>query len=57
MLRDAELVFATEKEAGTRLLASGCRATGVAYALLGRPQEAITVLREDPHVGELGLVA
>jgi LuxR family transcriptional regulator, maltose regulon positive regulatory protein len=46
MLRDAELVYASEKQAGTRWLASGCRALGVAYVLLGRPQDAITVLRE-----------
>jgi LuxR family maltose regulon positive regulatory protein len=46
MLRDAELVYASEKQAGTRWLASGCRAMGMAYVLLGRPQEAITVLRE-----------
>jgi LuxR family transcriptional regulator, maltose regulon positive regulatory protein len=46
MLRDAELVYASEKQAGTRWLASGCRAMGVAYVLLGRPREAISVLRE-----------
>ena len=46
MLRDAEFVYASEKKAGTRWLVSGCRAMGVAYVLLGRPQEAITVLRE-----------
>ena len=46
MLRDAELVYTREKKAGTRWLLSGCRAMGVAYVLLGRPQEAITVLRE-----------
>ena len=46
MLRDAELVYASEKKAGTRWLLSGYRAMGVAYVLLGRPQEAITVLRE-----------
>ncbi len=46
MLRDAELVYASEKKAGTRWLVSACRAMGVAYVLLGRPQEAITVLRE-----------
>ena len=45
MLRDGELVYASEK-AGTRSFLSGCRAMGVAYVLLGRPQEAITVLRE-----------
>jgi len=46
MLRDAELVYASEKQADTRWLASACRAMGVAQVLLGRPQEAITVLRE-----------
>jgi LuxR family maltose regulon positive regulatory protein len=46
MLRDGELVYASEKQAGTRWLASGCRAMGVAYVLLGRPQEATGVLRE-----------
>ncbi len=46
MLRDAELLYASEKKAGTRWLISGCRAMGVAYVLLGRPQDAITVLRE-----------
>jgi DNA-binding CsgD family transcriptional regulator len=46
MLRDGELTYASEKQSGTRWLASGCRAMGVAYVLLGRPQEAITVLRE-----------
>jgi LuxR family maltose regulon positive regulatory protein len=39
-------VYASEKQAGTRWLASGCRAMGVAYVLLGRPQEATGVLRE-----------
>jgi LuxR family maltose regulon positive regulatory protein len=46
MLRDGELVYAAEREAGTRWLASGCRAMGLAYVLLGQPQEAITALRE-----------
>ena len=46
MLRDGQFVYAAEKQAGTSWLASGCRAMGVAYVLLGRPQEAITVLRE-----------
>ena len=46
MLREAELVYESEKRAGTRWLVSGCRAMGVAYVLLGRPQEAITVLGE-----------
>jgi LuxR family transcriptional regulator, maltose regulon positive regulatory protein len=46
MLRDGELVYESEKQAGTRWLASGCRAMGAAYVLLGQPQEAIIVLRE-----------
>ena len=46
MLRDGEIVYASEKTAGTQWFLSGCRAMGVAYVLLGRPQEAITVLRE-----------
>ena len=46
MLRDAELVYASEKRAGTRWLVSACRAMGVAYVLLGRPHDAITVLGE-----------
>ena len=46
MLRDGELAYASEKQGGTRWLASACRAIGVAYVLLGRPQEAIPVLRE-----------
>ena len=46
MLRDAQFVYASEKQAGTRWFLSGCRAMGVAYVLLGRPREAITVMRE-----------
>jgi LuxR family maltose regulon positive regulatory protein len=46
MLRDGEFVYASEKQSGSRWLASGCRAIGMAYVLLGRPQEAITVLQE-----------
>jgi LuxR family transcriptional regulator, maltose regulon positive regulatory protein len=46
MLHDGELVYASEKQAGARWLVSGCRAVGVADVLLGRPQEAVTVLRE-----------
>jgi LuxR family transcriptional regulator, maltose regulon positive regulatory protein len=46
MLDDGELVCASEKQAGARWLVSGCRAVGVANVLLGRPQEAVTVLRE-----------
>ncbi len=46
MLRDGEFVYASEKQAGSRWLVSGCRAMGVAYVLLGRPELAITALRE-----------
>jgi len=46
MLRDAELVCAAEKKAGTRWYFSGARALGMAYVLLGRPQEAIVPLLE-----------
>jgi LuxR family maltose regulon positive regulatory protein len=46
MLRDGEFVYASEKRSGTRWLASGCRAMGVACVLLGRAQDAIAVLRE-----------
>ncbi len=46
MLRDAELGCACEKQAGTRWLLSARRAMGAAHLLLGRPQEAIAVLRD-----------
>ena len=46
MLVDAEFAYESEKAADTRWRASGGRAKGVAYVLLGRPQEAIAVLRE-----------
>ena len=46
MLRDAELGSACEKKMGTQSLLSARRAMGAAYLLLGRPQEAIAVLRE-----------
>jgi LuxR family transcriptional regulator, maltose regulon positive regulatory protein len=46
MLSDAELVYASEKQASTRWLASGCRAMGMAYVLLDRPEDAIAALRE-----------
>jgi LuxR family transcriptional regulator, maltose regulon positive regulatory protein len=46
MLRDGELVYTSEKQAGTRWVTSGCRAMGVAYVLLERPQRAIDALRE-----------
>ena len=46
MLRDAELGYACEKKMGTQCpLGTRC-AMGAAYLLLGRPQEAIAVLRE-----------
>ncbi len=47
MLADAEFVYAAEKgPAQTRWLLGGCRAIGTANVLLGRPDEAITALRE-----------
>jgi LuxR family maltose regulon positive regulatory protein len=46
MLRDAELVCASERDARTRWYFSGARGLGTAYVLLGRPQEAIAPLRE-----------
>ena len=46
MLRDAELGSACENKMGTPWLLSARRAMGAAYLLLGRPQEAIAVLRE-----------
>ena len=46
MLRDAELGSACEKQMGTQWVLSARRAMGAAYLLLGRPQEAIAVLRE-----------
>jgi LuxR family maltose regulon positive regulatory protein len=46
MLRDAELVCAAERKAGTRWYFSGARAAGTALVLLGRPEEAIAPLRE-----------
>ena len=46
MLRDAELGYACEKKMGNRSVLSARRAMGAAYVLLGRPQEAIAVLRE-----------
>ena len=46
MLRDAELGYECEQKLGTRWLLSARRAMGAAYLLLGRPQEAITVLRD-----------
>jgi LuxR family transcriptional regulator, maltose regulon positive regulatory protein len=45
MLRDAEFVYASEKT-GTRWHLGAARAVGMAYLLLGRPQEAIAPLRE-----------
>ena len=46
MLRDAEFVYAAEKQAGTRWLVAACRALGTANMLLGRPQEAIDAFGE-----------
>jgi LuxR family transcriptional regulator, maltose regulon positive regulatory protein len=46
MLRDAELIYASEKRAGTLWYFSGARALGMAKLLLGQPQEAIAPLRE-----------
>ncbi len=46
MLRDAELGHACEKQTGIRWLLGARRAMGAAYLLLGRPQEAIAVLRD-----------
>ncbi len=46
MLRDAELGVASEKKMGMQCPLSTRCAMGAAYVLLGRPQEAIAVLRE-----------
>ena len=46
MLRDAELVYASEKQGGTRWLVGACRALGTANMLLGRPQEATDAFGE-----------
>jgi LuxR family maltose regulon positive regulatory protein len=46
MLRDAELGVACEKKMGTQCPLSSRCAMGAAFVLLGRPQEAIAVLRE-----------
>ncbi len=46
MLRDAEFACACEEQTGIRWFLGGRRAMGAAYLLLGRPQEAIVVLRE-----------
>jgi len=46
MLRDAEFVYTSEKQAGSEGLVAGCRSLGTAYVLLGRPQEAIDVFGE-----------
>jgi len=45
MLRDAELVYASEK-AGTRWHLGAARVRGMACVLLGRPEDAIAPLRE-----------
>ena len=46
MLRDAELASECEKKMGGPWLFSARNAMGAAYVLLGRPDEAIAVLRE-----------
>jgi LuxR family maltose regulon positive regulatory protein len=46
MLRDAELGYACEKQMDTPWVLSASRAMGAAYLLLGRPHDAIAVLRE-----------
>lgn len=46
MRRDGEDIYAAESAAGSRWMASGCRAIGIADVLLGRPGEAIGQLRE-----------
>ena len=46
MLRDAELGVACEKKMGAQCPLSARCAMGAAYVLLGRPQEAIAVLRK-----------
>ena len=45
MLRDAEYVYASET-VGTRWHLGGARVIGMAYVLMGRPQEAMMPLRE-----------
>ena len=46
MLRDAEFLYAAEKQAGTRWLLAACRGLGAANMLLGQPREAIDVFGE-----------
>lgn len=46
MLRDAQAGYASEQGTRTPLLLSARRAMGAAYLLLGRPEEAIAVLRD-----------
>jgi len=46
MLRDATSVYTSEKPAGTEWFASACRGMGIAFVLLGRPEEAVPVLQE-----------
>ncbi|MGP0038196.1 MAG: hypothetical protein ACLP4R_27065, partial [Solirubrobacteraceae bacterium] len=47
MLADARFVYAAEKEpAQSRWLPGACRGIGIANLFLGRPEEAITALRE-----------
>jgi LuxR family maltose regulon positive regulatory protein len=62
MLRDAEIACAAEKKAGSRWYFSGCRALGMAYVLLDRPQEAFAPLQEVvssrlPEVAALRIMA
>ena len=46
MLADAEHVYAAERDNGARWVVDSCRARGMAKVLLGRPDEAISALRE-----------
>jgi LuxR family transcriptional regulator, maltose regulon positive regulatory protein len=46
MLTDGLFASAMERSAGTRRTDAGCRIVGVAQALLGRPDEAITSLED-----------
>ena len=46
MLADAEYVYAAERDNSARWVVDSCRARGMAKVLLGRPDEAISALRE-----------
>lgn len=46
MLRDGKFVVAAETRGGTRWVTLGWRAVGVAYLLMGRPEEAIAAFSE-----------